>query len=164
MINIAMQDAINEQINHELFSSYLYLSMSAHFESAGLPGFAQWLRLQSDEERAHAMKFYEHLLDRGGQVKLAPIAAPRTEWATTLEAVEEVLAHEKAITALIHALYEKALTEKDYPAQILLQWFINEQVEEEKSATEILDQMKRIEAHETAVLMLDHQLSKRRPE
>lgn len=161
MISTAMQDAINNQINKELFSSYLYLSMSAHFESAGLPGFAQWLQVQSNEEREHAMKLYAHLVDRGGQVRLAAIAAPRAEWASPLEALQEVLKHEKYITASIHALYETALSEKDYPAQILLQWFINEQVEEEKNATDILDQMKRIEAHDTAVLMLDHRLGKR---
>lgn len=164
MISMTMQDAINSQINKELFSSYLYLSMSAYFEAATLPGFAQWLRLQADEEREHAMKFYEHLLDRGGQVKLMAIAAPRTEWSNALEAVEEILAHERTITASIHALYETALSEKDYPAQILLQWFINEQVEEEKNAGEILEQMRRIEAHETAILMLDHRLGKRRAE
>ena len=161
MISNTMQDAINSQINKELFSSYLYLSMSAHFDANGLSGFAQWLRLQADEEREHAMKFVEHLADRGGKVKLLAIAAPKTEWASSLEAVQEVLAHEQMITASIHSLYEAALVEKDYPAQVLLQWFINEQLEEEKNASDILEQMKRIEAHDTAILMLDHRLGKR---
>jgi ferritin len=161
MISKVMQDAINEQINKELFSSYLYLSMAAHFEEANLPGFGAWLRVQADEEREHAMKFYDHLLDRGGKVKLAAIAAPESEWPSVMAAVEEVLKHEQKVTASIHALYETALKEKDYPAQILLQWYIEEQVEEEKNATEIVESMKRIEAHETAVLQLDHRLGKR---
>jgi ferritin len=161
MISKAMQDAINDQINKELFSSYLYLSMAAYFEDATLPGFGHWLRIQADEEHEHAMKLFDHLLERGGKVKLAAIAAPDTEWPSATAATEEVLKHEQKVTASIHALYETALKEKDYPAQVMLQWFINEQVEEEKNATEILENMKRIEAHETAVLMLDHRLSKR---
>ncbi len=161
MISQAMQDAINAQINKELFSSYLYLSMAAYFEDSNLPGFGNWLRIQATEEREHAMKLFDHLLERGGKVKLAAIAAPASEWASTMAAVQEVIKHEQMITASIYALYETALNEKDYPAQILLQWFINEQVEEEKNANEILENMKRIEAHETAVLMLDHRLAKR---
>lgn len=161
MISIAMQDAINGQINKELFSSYLYLSMAAYFESSGLPGFGRWLRVQADEEREHAMKFYDHLLDRGGRVRLTTIAEPRQEWSHPLEAAEVILAHEQFVTASINALYETALAEKDYPAQVLLQWFINEQVEEERNASEIVDMLKRIEAHDTAILMLDHRLGKR---
>jgi ferritin len=159
-----MQDAMNEQINKELFSSYLYLSMAAWFEDKNLPGFANWMRLQADEEREHAMKFYEFILERGGKVQLKAIDAPKTDWSSTLEAVEEVAAHEGKVSASIHALYELALKEKDYPAQVMLQWFITEQVEEEKNAAELVANMKMIEAHETAVLMLDHRLSKRKGE
>jgi ferritin len=161
MISKTMQDAINEQINKELFSSYLYLSMSAHFESLSLSGFSKWLRVQATEENEHAMKFYEHLLERGGKVALKAIAAPATEWKTVMDAFLEVQAHEAKVTASIYALYETALQEKDYPAQVLLHWFINEQVEEEKNAAEIVDSLKRIEARDTAVLQLDHQLGKR---
>lgn len=161
MIGKAMQDAINEQINKELFSSYLYLSMAAHFEDANLPGFAHWMRLQEAEEREHAMKFYDFILERGGKVTLKAIDAPKTEWASTMEVMEEVAAHEAKVTASIYALYELALKEKDYPAQVMLQWFITEQVEEEKNAAEIVASLKMIEAHETAVLQLDHRLSKR---
>lgn len=161
MIGKAMQDAINEQINKELFSSYLYLSMAAHFEDANLPGFAHWMRIQEAEEREHAMKFYDFILERGGKVMLKAIDAPKTEWASTMEAMEEVAAHEAKVTASIYALYELALKEKDYPAQVMLQWFITEQVEEEKNAAEIVASLKMIEAHETAVLQLDHRLSKR---
>jgi ferritin len=161
MISQVMQDAINEQINKELYSSYLYLAMAAHFESLNLGGFANWLQVQVDEEREHAMKFYAHLLERGGKVELKAIATPPAEWKSVMEAFTEVQAHEAKVTASIYALYETALKEKDYPAQVLLQWYINEQVEEEKNAAEIVDSLKRIDAHETAVLQLDHQLGKR---
>jgi ferritin len=161
MINKNMQDAINEQINKEMYSSYLYLSMAAYFESTGLPGAAKWMRVQSEEETEHAMKFFEHLIDRGGKVELKPIAAPEIEWAGPMAAFEAVLQHEQFVTKSINDLYEVALKEKDYPAQVLLQWYINEQVEEEKNAAAVIDNMNRIEAHETAVLQLDHQLGKR---
>jgi ferritin len=156
-----MQDAVNDQINKELYSSYLYLSMAAYFENKNLPGFAKWLHVQTDEERGHGMKLYQHLVDRGGRVLLTAIAAPTTEWKTNLEVFKQVQAHEAAVTASINALYELALKEKDYPMQVLLGWFINEQVEEEKNAAEIVQQLELIDAHGTAVLMLDHQLGKR---
>ena len=164
MIGKAMQDAMNEQINKELFSSYLYLSMAAYFEDKSLPGFANWMRLQADEEREHAMKFYDFILERGGKVHLKAIEAPKTEWSSNMEVVEEVAAHEAKVTASIYSLYELALKEKDYPAQVMLQWFITEQVEEESNAAEIVASLKMIEARETAVLQLDHRLSKRKGE
>jgi len=162
MVSKSMQTALNEQINKELFSAYMYLSMAAYFEGNNLPGFAQWLRLQADEEREHAMKFYDFILDRGARVLLGAIAAPQTEWKSSLDVFKDVLAHEQKVTASIHALYELALKEKDYPAQVMLQWFISEQVEEEKSATEIVEQLELVNAHGTAVLMLDYQLAKRK--
>jgi len=161
MISAVMEKAINEQINKELFSSYLYLSMAAYFENTGLAGAAKWMYAQSGEENEHAMKFFEHLIDRGGRVSLSAIATPQNEWDGPMAAFKAVLEHEKFVTQSIHDLYEVALKEKDYPAQVLLQWYIAEQVEEEKNATAIIDSMKRIEAHETAVLQLDHQLGKR---
>ena len=161
MISTTMQDTINEQINKELFSSYLYLSMAAFFEEKNLPGFAKWMHIQSGEEREHAMKFYEHLVDRGGRVLLKAIEAPGTEWKSNLELFKEVQAHEAKVTRSIYDLYEQALKEKDYAAQVLLQWFITEQVEEEKNAAEVVQQLELIDAHGTAVLMLDHQLGKR---
>jgi ferritin len=161
MLSQTMQDALNEQINKEFFSSYLYLSMAAYFEDKNLTGFGHWMRLQADEEHEHAMKIYNFLLDRGGQVMLKAIEAPATDWSSNLEVAEEVAAHEAKVTASIHALYELALQEKDYPAQAMLQWFITEQVEEEKNAAELLAKLKLIEARGTAVLMLDHRLSKR---
>ena len=161
MIGKAMQDATNEQINKELYSAYLYLSMAAYFEGKNLPGFAHWMRLQADEEREHAMKFYDFILERGGQVLLKAIAAPTAEWKSNLEVAEEVAAHEAKVTASIHELYELALKEKDYAAQVMLQWFITEQVEEEKNAAELVAKLKMIEERGTAVLMLDHRLEKR---
>lgn len=161
MIGKAMQDAINEQINKELYSSYLYLSMAAYFEDQNLPGFAKWMRTQEGEEREHGMKLYDFLVDRGGRVALKAIAAPESDWKSPLELFKQVAAHEAAVTASIHNLYETALKEKDYAAQAMLQWFIGEQVEEEKNAAEIVAQLEMVEARGTAVLMLDHRLGKR---
>ena len=161
MIGKAMQAAMNEQINKEFFSSYLYLSMAAYFEDKNLTGFAHWMRRQADEEREHAMKFYDFSLDAGGHVQLKAIEAPETEWKSNLEVAEQVAAHEAKVTASINDLYELALKEKDYAAQVMLQWFISEQVEEEKNANELVAKLRLIEERGTAVLMLDHRLSKR---
>jgi ferritin len=135
--------------------------MAAYFESKNLPGFAKWMRVQADEETKHGMKFYQYLVDRGGRVLLKAIAAPGIDWKSNLEVFKEVQSHEAAVTTSINNLYELALKEKDYPAQVLLQWYITEQVEEEKNAAEIVQQLELIDAHGTAVLMLDHQLGKR---
>ena len=161
MINKAMQDAMNEQINKELFSSYLYLSMAAYFEAQNLSGFAHWMRIQEAEEREHAMKFYNFILERGGKVTLKALEAPKTEWKSSLELFEEAAAHEAMITASINALYDLAMKEKDYSALTMLQWFTTEQVEEEKNAADIVANLKLIEDRGTAVLMLDHRLAKR---
>ena len=161
MISKPMLDAINEQINKELYSSYLYLSMAAYFEDKNLPGFAKWLHMQEGEERGHAMKLYEFLIERGGRVALKPIAAPESDWPNALTLFKQVAAHEAAVTASIHNVYEVALKEKDYAAQVLLHWFITEQVEEEKNAAEIVAQLELVEARGTAVMMLDHRLGKR---
>jgi ferritin len=161
MISSVMQNAINEQINKEFFSSYLYLSMAAYFKSKNLPGFAQWMDVQADEEHRHGMKLFEHLLDRGGKVELKVIAAPQINWNTNLDVFKQVQQHETEVTASINTLYELALSEKDYPAQVLLHWFITEQVEEDKNAADIVQQLELIDARGTAVLMLDHQLGGR---
>jgi ferritin len=161
MITKSMHDAINEQINKELFSSYLYLSMAAYFEGKNLPGFARWMYVQADEERGHGMKLFEHLVDRGGKVELKAISAPQVDWNTYLDVFQQVQKHEAAVTASINALYELAQKEKDYAAEVLLHWFITEQVEEEKNAAEIVQQVELIDARGTAILMLDNQLGKR---
>lgn len=161
MISKNLLNAFTSQIQKEFYSAYLYLSMSAYFENKNMPGFAQWLRVQFKEEQEHALKFLHYIQERGGKVVLQAIAQPPSDWKSNLAVFEEVLKHEQGITASIHKLYELALAEKDYAAQILLQWFINEQVEEEKNASDIIAQIQMIEAHDTAVLMLDHQLGKR---
>ena len=161
MISKMVQDTINEQIKNELYSAYLYLAMSAYFEAQTLPGFAHWTRLQAQEEVEHAMKFFDFINARGGKVELMALDQPPSEWSSNLEVFEQIYAHEQKVTGLINHLYEVALAEKDYPAQVLLQWYIGEQVEEEKNAFEIVEQLKMIEARGTAVLMLDHQLAKR---
>jgi len=161
MISKKMLDAINEQINKELFSSYLYLSMVTYFENKDLPGIAHWLRLQVVEENEHAMKFFDYLVGRGGKVSLDAIEKPKAEWESSLDAFKEVLAHEQMITASINDLYELALEEKDYPSQFLLQWYVEEQVEEESNASGILHQLEMIEDRGTAVLMLDKELGQR---
>ncbi|PKO00150.1 MAG: ferritin [Chloroflexi bacterium HGW-Chloroflexi-4] len=161
MLSTVLHKAINEQINKEFYSSYLYLAMSAHFDTVNLPGFSNWMKLQADEEQGHGMKFYSYLLERGAKVELAAIAAPVIEGKTNLEIFKQVQAHEASVTASINALYELALKEKDYPTQIMLQWFITEQVEEEKNAADIIAQLDMIQDKGTAVLMLDHQLGHR---
>ena len=161
MISQAMQDAINEQIKHEFYSAYLYLAMSAHFEEENLGGFATWLRVQFQEEQAHALKFMDYLYERGGAVKLQALDQPPVKFGLHLEVFQQVLEHEQKVTGLIHKLYELALKENDYASQVMLQWFINEQVEEEKNATDIIASLKLIEAKGTAVLMLDHELGHR---
>lgn len=161
MLSTILQKSINEQINKEFYSSYLYLAMSAHFEDVNLPGFARWMKMQADEEQEHGMKFYAHLLDRGAKVELAPIAGPVIEGKTNLEIFKQVQAHEEAVTASINALYELSLKEKDYPAQIMLQWFITEQVEEEKNVADILAKLDMLKDKGTGVLMLDHELGHR---
>src|SRR6476660_9479894 len=114
MISPSIQNAINDQIKHEFFSSYLYLSMSAYFETLGLPGFARWMRVQSQEEHAHAMKFFDFLNDRGGSVELQALDQPAGEFQSPLDVFEQALDHERKVTALIHRLYELALKESDY--------------------------------------------------
>ena len=161
MFSNTLQKTINEQINKELFSSYLYLSMSAWFETKNLPGFATWMRLQSDEEYEHAMKFYGHIVDRGGKVELKAIAAPQTEWKTVLDVVKQVAEHEALVTASINALYEQSVSEKDYPAQVMLQWFINEQVEEEKNAGDLVHRVTAVGSNDNGLMMIDHHLGKR---
>lgn len=161
MISDSMQEAINEQIKNEFYSAHMYLSMAAYFEARNLPGFANWLRAQFREEQGHALRFYDYLVRRGGRVKLHGIAMPPTEWEGNLEAFQAVLTHEQKVTEMIDRLYAQALKEKDYASQVELQWFITEQVEEEKSVSDIIEQLLLIDARGTAVLMLDHQLAKR---
>ncbi len=157
----AVLDAMNKQINHEMFSSYLYLSMAAHFEKEGLSGFAKWMRVQSSEEYEHAMKFYKYIFERAGQVTLDMIAKPQTEFKKPLDVMQQVLEHERKVTALITSIYEIALKENDYPSQVMLQWFITEQVEEEKSAEDIIDRLSKVGDSPAMLYMVDAQMGSR---
>jgi ferritin len=161
MLSQAMQDGINEQIKNELYSAYLYLSMSAYCEANGMPGCAHWMRVQSQEEIEHAMKFFGFVNERGGRVVLYAIDQPPTEFDSPLAIFKETLEHERKVTALIHNLYHLALEEKDYSAQVMLHWFIEEQVEEESSATQILETLEMIGDKGHALVMLDRELGKR---
>lgn len=161
MLSKSMLKALNEQINHELYSSYLYLSMSAHFQEANLPGFAHWMALQSKEEYEHAMKIFRYITERNGRVVLDAIDRPPTEFKKPLEVLKQVLEHEKKVSGLINRLYEMAVKEKDYPTQVMLQWFITEQVEEEKTAGDIIEQLKMVGDMPAGLIMLDRQLGSR---
>ena len=156
-----MQDALNEQIKEELASSYIYLSMAAYCESINLPGFAKWMQVQSQEELEHALKFYGFIIDRGGRVVLQAIEQPPVEFAGPTDVFEKTLAHEQYITGRIHTLYGMAVAENDYASLGLLQWFVNEQVEEEKTAGEILAMLKAIGEKGQGLIMLDRQLAQR---
>ena len=153
--------AFNAQIRHELDSAYIYLAMSAHFEAANLPGFARWMRLQAREELGHAMKLFDHVTVRGGRVTLQAIAQPPAEFGSPLSVFETALSHERKVTGLIEQLYETAAASKDHAAQIELQWFITEQVEEEKSAGDVVQQLRMVGDNPAALLMLDRQLGSR---
>ena len=160
MISKKLQDALNAQINAEMWSAYLYLSMSVEAESKGLKGFGNWFFIQFREEQDHARILMNYLLARGGQVLLAPIAEVRTSWEAT-EAFEDTLAHEKKVTAMINNLYDMAVTEKDHATASMLKWFIDEQVEEEESATTIIDSLKLVSGDKMGVFMLDKELATR---
>jgi len=160
-MNKKVEKAINDQINAELYSAYLYLSMAAYAESEGLPGFGNWMKLQANEEVAHAMKFFDYVAERGGRVTLAAIDQPDVEFEGPQDLFEKTLQHEQLVTSLIHDLYALTVEEKDYASQILLQWYIEEQVEEESSANEILDQIRMAGAKGHVLLMLDRALGSR---
>jgi ferritin len=161
MLSKPVQDAINEQIKNELYSAYLYLSMAVHFESSNLPGFAHWMKIQASEEVKHAMKFFDYIFERGGKVMLKAIDQPPAEFKAPVDIFKMAHEHEKKVTAMIHKLYELALKENDYPSQVMLQWFIKEQVEEEKSAEGIVEQLKMAGDSSAALLMADRQFAAR---
>ncbi len=161
MLTKSVLKALNEQINHEMYSSYLYLSMAAWCEAKNYPGFAQWMKMQSSEETKHAMKIYEFIHDRGAAVTLMAIDQPATEFKSPAKMFEQALEHERKISALVTKLYELAAKENDYPTQVMLQWFITEQVEEEKTAVGIVEQFKMVGESPVSLLMLDRQLGAR---
>ncbi|HVN49050.1 MAG TPA: ferritin [Bacteroidota bacterium] len=162
MLSKSLQNAINEQINQELYSAYLYLSMSAHFLTQNFPGFANWTRIQYQEETGHALKFFDYLHDRGSSVALKAIEQPAAKFQTPLDVFKQILEHEQKVTGLINKLYELALKEQDYPAQAFLQWFITEQVEEEKNATDIINLLEMIGTSPVSLIMADRQVGARK--
>ncbi len=163
MIKKKMQDALNKQIGEEVYSSYLYLSMAAYFESINLKGFAHWLKCHVQEELFHSMKFFNHIIERGGKVELPHIEEPKREWESPLNAYEDALAHEEHITGCIHGLMDLAIEEKDYAAQNLLKWFVDEQVEEEDKFTEVVENLKMIGEHKPSLLREDREMGQRVP-
>jgi ferritin len=161
MLSQTLQTTVNDQIQKELASAYLYLGMSMFCETQNLKGAARWLRLQWTEEIAHAMRFIDHLHARGGSVTLEAIPAPSASYKTLKDLFTKVLEHERMVTASIHAMFAQAVKEADYALQVELQWFIKEQVEEEASVVDILAQLSLIGDSSTALLMLDRSLGSR---
>lgn len=161
VITEKVSKALNEQLNREIYSGYLYLSMSAYFDSLGLKGFASWMRVQWQEELMHAMKFFDYITARGGRVELYAIEEPPKSWSSPLNAFEFGLEHERKVTELIGKLVELAVAEKDHATFAMLQWFVNEQVEEEKSFSEIVEKLKFAKENTGIILMLDSELGKR---
>jgi ferritin len=151
----------NEQIKLELESAYIYLAMSADLEEKNWEGMAKWMKGQSNEEVSHAMKFYHHLLERGARIKLHGIQEPQQEWKSPLDIFSAAYEHEKFVTGRIHHLYKLAQEENDYPAQVMLQWFVEEQVEEEDSTLKIREKLNKIGDSMNGLFMLDHELGKR---
>lgn len=161
MLNKKIEEAINAQINAEFWSAYLYLSMSMHFANEGYSGIANWFAVQFKEEQDHATIFMNYVNSRGGKVTLAPIAAVETAWKSPIAAFEDTLCHEKKVTSLINDLYGLAVKEKDYATQNMLQWFINEQVEEEETACNYIDALKKIGDNGYGLYMFDKELAAR---
>lgn len=162
-MNKNIEAAFNEHLNAELFSSYLYLSMANYFTSKNLEGMANWMRIQTDEERLHGVKFIDHINNRGGRVILKQIEGPKVEWASPLEAFQEAYAHELMISSRINALASLAIKEGDHAANAFLQWFVNEQVEEEANVLRIVEKLKLIGDNGMGLMMIDEQLGQRVP-
>ncbi|HEX9581681.1 MAG TPA: ferritin [Gemmatimonadales bacterium] len=156
-----MQDALNDQIQREFYSAYLYLSMSAYCSAENLPGFTTWMRLQAQEEVGHAMRIYDYLDDRSARVVLQAVKQPPSRFKSPLDVVEGVKRHEEAVTASINELYALAQAENDYATQTFLHWFITEQVEEEKSTTQLAERLKMAGDNKSAVLLLDREVGSR---
>jgi ferritin len=163
MLPEKMEKALNDQLNAEMYSSYLYLSMNAFFKSIGLEGFANWMYAQAQEEIMHAMKFYDFINQRGGRVILRQIEAPATEWDSPMAVFEATLKHEQKVTGLINDLVETALQDHDHASNIFLQWFVSEQVEEEENVEGVLQQLKLLSDAKGGLFMIDRELANRSP-
>lgn len=161
MLSTKLQDALNKQINAEMWSAYLYLSMAQQFENKGLKGIANWFKVQFKEEQAHAEIFMNYLNSRGNRVLLQAIAEVPTEWNSPLDAYKATLEHEQVVTSLINELYALADAEHDYATRGMLNWFVSEQVEEEETAQELIDRLKLIGDNGVGLYMLDQELAAR---
>ena len=162
MIKEVIQNAINTQIAREIYSSNLYLSMAGYYTTKNLHGFANWMRIQAEEEMTHALKFFDYLLDRGGKPVLAAIAAPPSEWTNPVKVFEDAYHHEQLVTSWIHELADLAITERDHATSSMLKWFIDEQVEEEATTGEIYDRLVMVGDNPTALFFLDNELKARK--
>ena len=160
-MSTALQRAMNDQIQKEFYAHYLYLAMSAWFDERNFEGFANWMRIQADEERTHAMRIFDFVLDRGGKVRLEGIPEPGAKWKSALEVFDDARKHELMVSGSINDLYARATAEKDYATQVMLQWFITEQVEEEKTSTALAERLRLVGDSATGLLILDRQLGER---
>jgi ferritin len=161
MLSQGIQEAINDQIHHEFHSAYVYLSMSAYLDAANFTGFAQWMRMQAKEEVNHAMKLFDYVNNRNGRVTLKALEQPPVNFKSVLDTFEHALQHEIKVTQMIHSLYALVTRENDYATQVALQWFINEQVEEEATATSVVDRLKIAGNDGAALLLLDREMGAR---
>jgi ferritin len=162
MMSQTMQDAFNEQMKHEFYSSYLYLSMSAYCDAANLPGLSHWMRIQAREEAKHAMKIFDHMLDRAGTVQLQPIDRPPSGFKSARDVFEQAHQHEQQVTASINKVYGLAMDERDFASRVFLDWFVQEQVEEEKTSGLLAEQLRMVGDDRPGLLMLDRELGARR--
>jgi len=161
MMDEKMQEALNKQLNAEIYSAYLYLSMSAYFQSVSLSGFANWMRVQWQEELAHGLEFYDYVNERGGRVILRPVEAPPSEWDSALAAFQDTYRHEQKVTGMINKLVDLAVEARDHATNNFLQWFVSEQVEEEASADEVLQKLKLVGDDASGLFMIDRELAQR---
>ncbi len=164
MLSKKIEESLNKQMNVKFYKNYLYLSMAAYFESKNFLGFSKWLRVQAEEEYGHAMKIFNHILERGGKVVLTEIKAPETNWESPLKAFGKVFEHEKNVTSMINNIMSCAEEEKDYATRSMINWFIDEQVEEEANASGIYETLKMIGDNVNGLFALDHRLGKREKE
>ncbi|GAB6101819.1 ferritin [Thermococcus atlanticus] len=164
MLSERMLKALNEQLNRELYSAYLYFSMAAYFEDMNLEGFANWMKAQAEEELGHVLRFYNYIYDRNGRVELKAVQEPPKEWDSPLAAFEAAYEHEQFITRHIHELAALAEEEKDYSTRAFLEWFINEQVEEEANVKKIVDKLRFARDSPQVIFMLDQELGQRQPQ
>ncbi len=161
MISEKIQEALNEQVNKEFYSAYMYLAMSAYCDTIGLPGFSNWMRQQYEEESLHVTKMYDYILDQGGRVHLKTIEEPPKEYGTPLEVFEKTLEHEQYVTGLIHKLMDLAVEERDYASQTFLQWYVTEQVEEESNVNNVVAPLRMLDGDKGGLMMIDQKLAGR---